>query len=31
MKIGSRGGQNHTVDRDDVAALYGRHFDAKLW
>jgi adenosine kinase len=31
MKIGSRGGQNHTIDRDGVAALYRRHFDAKLW
>ncbi len=31
MKIGSRGGQNHSVDRDSVAALYARHFDAKLW
>ena len=31
MKIGSRGGQNHAVDRDAVAALYARHFDAKLW
>jgi adenosine kinase len=31
VKIGSRGGQNHAVDRDTLAALYGRHFDATLW
>ena len=31
MKIACRGGQNHAVDRDAVAALFAKHFDAKLW
>lgn len=31
IKIGSRGGQNHAVDRDAVASLYSKHFDANLW
>ena len=26
LKIASRGGQNHTVDRDTVAALYAKAF-----
>ena len=31
MKIACRGGQNHAVDRDAVAASFAKHFDAKLW
>jgi adenosine kinase len=31
LKIASRGGQNHTVDRDSVAQLYHRQFDAYPW
>ena len=31
LKIGSQGGQNHTVDRDAIAALYDRTFGANLW
>jgi adenosine kinase len=31
IKIGSRGGQNHTVDRTALAALYEQQFGAALW
>jgi adenosine kinase len=31
LKIASRGGQNHAVNRDVVAALYHRHFGSELW
>ena len=31
IKIASRGGQNHTPTRDDIAALYQRTFDEALW
>jgi adenosine kinase len=31
LKIGSRGGQNHVVNRETVAALYAESFDASLW
>jgi len=31
IKIGSRGGQNHTVNRERVATLYYDHFAAYLW
>jgi adenosine kinase len=31
VKIASRGGQNHVVDRDQLAALYSRHFGGALW
>jgi adenosine kinase len=31
LKIGSQGGQNHTVDRDAIAALYDRTFGGNLW
>ena len=30
-KIAARGGQNHVVDRDRLALLYGRHFGGALW
>jgi adenosine kinase len=31
IKIGSRGGQNHTIDREQVATIYYDHFAAYLW
>src|SRR6266567_2127078 len=31
LKIASRGGQNHVIDRDQVAALYCEHFGHPLW
>jgi adenosine kinase len=31
LKIGSRGGQNHSVDRDAVASLCHEHFHDYLW
>ena len=31
MKISSRGGQNHTVERDAVAALFAERFGTPLW
>ena len=31
IKIGSRGGQNHVVDRDDVASRFEREFGTKPW
>jgi adenosine kinase len=31
IKIGSRGGQNHAVDRSALAEIYDRHFGAPLW
>ena len=31
MKIGSRGGQNHVVDRESVASAYAKRFAAALW
>jgi len=31
LKIATRGGQNHAIDRDRVAALYATHFGGELW
>ena len=31
VKIASRGGQNHAVDRDRLAALYAEQFGGSLW
>ena len=31
LKIASRGGQNHALSRDAIAALYGEHFGAPLF
>jgi adenosine kinase len=31
LKIGSRGGQNHAVNREKVAALYSDSFGEDLW
>ena len=31
LKIASRGGQNHAVDRETVGALYAKTFGAHLW
>lgn len=31
LKIASRGGQNHVVDRDALAATYHRHYGHHLW
>jgi adenosine kinase len=31
MKIGSRGGQNHAVNREAVASLYSKQFRSHLW
>jgi adenosine kinase len=31
LKIGHRGGQNHRVDRDRVAAVYHQQFGSYLW
>jgi adenosine kinase len=31
LKIGSRGGQNHAIDRDAVATLFYEHFRDYLW
>jgi adenosine kinase len=31
VKIASRGGQNHVVDRDRLAALYAERFGGSLW
>jgi adenosine kinase len=31
VKIASRGGQNHAVDRDQLAALYAENFGGSLW
>ena len=31
IKIGSRGGQNHVVDRDDVASRFEKEFGTKPW
>jgi adenosine kinase len=31
VKIASRGGQNHAVDRDRLAELYDAHFGGSLW
>jgi adenosine kinase len=31
LKIASRGGQNHTVDRDALAAIYHKQYGRHLW
>jgi adenosine kinase len=31
IKVASRGAQNHQVSRDELASMYGRHFDEALW
>jgi len=31
IKIAFRGGQNHVVDRDEISALYRKHFGASPW
>ena len=31
VKIASRGGQNHIVDRDQLASLYAENFGGSLW
>jgi adenosine kinase len=31
VKIASRGGQNHSLDRNRLAALYAAHFGGPLW
>jgi adenosine kinase len=31
LKIASRGGQNHIVDRDALAAIYHKHYGHHLW
>jgi adenosine kinase len=31
LKIASRGGQNHAVNRDALASLYAKAFGSKLW
>jgi adenosine kinase len=31
VKIASRGGQNHIVDRDQLAAIYAERFGGALW
>jgi len=31
LKIASRGGQNHAISRDSIAAAYHEAFDAYLW
>jgi adenosine kinase len=31
VKIASRGGQNHAIDRDRLAELYAAHFGGSLW
>jgi adenosine kinase len=31
LKIAARGGQNHAVDRDRVAAMYAKEFGSDLW
>jgi adenosine kinase len=31
LKIASRGGQNHVVDRETVGALYAGAFGSPLW
>jgi adenosine kinase len=31
LKIGSRGGQNHAIDRDAIATLFYEHFRDYLW
>jgi adenosine kinase len=31
LKIASRGGQNHVVDRDALAATYHEHYGDHLW
>jgi adenosine kinase len=31
VKIASRGGQNHALDREQLAALYDTHFGGSLW
>jgi len=31
VKIASRGGQNHSLDRDRLATLYAAHFGGSLW
>jgi adenosine kinase len=31
LKIASRGGQNHAISRDSIAAAYHEAFDAHLW
>jgi len=31
VKIASRGGQNHAVDRERLAELYDAHFGGSLW
>jgi adenosine kinase len=31
LKIASRGGQNHVLDREQLALLYGNHFGESLW
>jgi adenosine kinase len=31
LKIGSRGGQNHVIDRERLAVLYADHFGEALW
>jgi adenosine kinase len=31
LKIGSRGGQNHAVNRDAIASLYSKAFGSQLW
>jgi len=31
VKIASRGGQNHSLDREQLSALYDAHFGGSLW
>ncbi|HVE49936.1 MAG TPA: carbohydrate kinase family protein [Casimicrobiaceae bacterium] len=31
LKIAARGGQNHAIDRDNVASHYARHFGSRPW
>jgi len=31
VKIGSRGGQNHAVTREDIARLYRQNFQSDIW
>jgi adenosine kinase len=31
LKIASRGGQNHVIDRERLAAVYADHFGESLW
>jgi adenosine kinase len=31
LKIASRGGQNHVIDREELAVSYANHFGEHLW